>query len=77
MYFNLLHLFCNHFSLDSSSFAQGVSFQDVVVFDEIMDNLSDIDLALGMYYAAGVCITPGNIIDITIIKIIVNVYFNY
>ncbi len=32
-----------------------------------MDNLADIDMALGLYYAAGVSITPGDWIAPTII----------
>ena len=49
-------------SLDAYSLilsSQGISFGDLVVFDEIMDNLVDIDMALGLYYAAGVSISPG------------------
>lgn len=44
-----------------------------MVFNEIMDNLSDVDMALGMYYAAGVSISPGKTINYTIITII---YYN-
>ncbi len=32
-----------------------------------MDNLADIDMALGLYYAAGVSITPGDWIATIII----------
>ena len=37
-----------------------MSFEDVQAFTELVDNISDIEMALGMYMAAGASITPGN-----------------
>uniref|UniRef100_A0A1X7SYK8 EF-hand domain-containing protein n=1 Tax=Amphimedon queenslandica TaxID=400682 RepID=A0A1X7SYK8_AMPQE len=39
----------------------GVNFEDVKFFDRLMGCLSDIDTALGMYYAAGTSITPAEL----------------
>ncbi|CAI8033648.1 Calcium uptake protein 1, mitochondrial, partial [Geodia barretti] len=39
---------------------EGISFEDVQAFTELVENISDVEMALSMYMAAGASITPGN-----------------
>ena len=38
---------------------EGISFEDVQAFTELVENISDVEMALSMYMAAGASITPG------------------
>ena len=38
---------------------QGVTFEEVWSFTEMLDSLNDVDMALGMFHAAGASVTPG------------------
>lgn len=40
---------------------EGISFEDVQAFTELVENISDVEMALSMYMAAGASITPGDL----------------
>ena len=40
---------------------QGITFEEVKSFTEMLDSLSDVDMALGMFHAAGASVTQGNV----------------
>ena len=48
---------CVHIS--SIIVQEGISFEDVQAFTELVENISDVEMALSMYMAAGASITPG------------------
>jgi Ca2+-binding EF-hand superfamily protein len=39
----------------------GISFEDVQAFTELVENISDVEMALSMYMAAGASITPADL----------------
>ena len=46
-------------SLPPSLPQEGISLEDVKAFTELVENISDVETALGMYMAAGASITAG------------------
>ena len=45
---------------------EGISFEDVQAFTELVENISDVEMALSMYMAAGASITPGILYTLTL-----------
>ena len=44
---------------DSYSTQRGVSFEEVKAFSKFLDSISDVEMSLSMYLAAGASITSG------------------
>ena len=51
--------FCRGFCTLVLFVQEGISFEDVQAFTELVENISDVEMALSMCMAAGASITPG------------------
>ena len=53
-----------HLYIGSVSTQRGITLEDVSNFNEFLDGLSDVEIALSMYLAAGSSITAGESIHV-------------
>ena len=56
---------------------EGISFEDVQAFTELVESISDVEMALSMYMAAGASITPGILYTLSLWRFFFLYYYTH